>query len=228
MVILPPNIPPGRELDYQAAAEKVARGVSGALPAGSDVKFPGQGVRGESPYEAFCGAQEKDVVLAGTAGHLTMLALPTGIGKGASEEQDAARGKKSPSPRRCASMRPCSAILTRRNWRRNFRASQCVFILRLGSRTARTWATLLDNVVKAEGVGLQVDAAEISERSGLKLKAGGGASTSATGRGGARRSRIPKIPPPDRPRKRTSAWTKRKSGAAARNPDADPSNPSTL
>ena len=90
VVIMPPSMTAGKEMEFQAAAERVARGISGTLPNGADVKFPAGVVRGESPFEDFCAAQEKDMVLAGTAGHLTMLAFPTGIGKGASEEQDRA------------------------------------------------------------------------------------------------------------------------------------------
>lgn len=88
VVIMPPNITPGKEMDYQASAEKVADGVSGALPNGSDVKFPAAGTRSEMPFETFCGANDKDVVLAGTGGLLTMLSMPTGIGAGASEQHD--------------------------------------------------------------------------------------------------------------------------------------------
>jgi hypothetical protein len=90
VVIMPPNITPGREMEYQAAAEKVARGANGALPHGADVKFPAHQARGENPFEKFCDAQERDVVLAGTGGQLTMLSAPTGLGKGASEEHDGA------------------------------------------------------------------------------------------------------------------------------------------
>ena len=91
IITMPPNIPVGKESEYQTAAEKVARGVSGALPNGSDAKFPTSSVRGESPFETFCGAQEKDFCLAGTGGQLTMLAAQHGgLGKGGAEEHDAA------------------------------------------------------------------------------------------------------------------------------------------
>ncbi|MEI8289812.1 MAG: DUF935 family protein [Verrucomicrobiota bacterium] len=90
VVIMPPNIPGGKEDEYQAAAEKVADGVSGALPNGADVKFPGASQRGEDPFEKFCGAQEKDVVLAGTGGLLTMLSMPQGLGAGSTDAHSAA------------------------------------------------------------------------------------------------------------------------------------------
>lgn len=86
VVILPPNIKVGEEDNYRTAAEKVADGISGALPNGSDVKFPTASVRGNAPFKEFCDAQDADVVLAGTGGLLTMLSLPQGIGGGASGE----------------------------------------------------------------------------------------------------------------------------------------------
>lgn len=190
VVILPTNIPPGREDEYQAVAEKVARGVSGALAAGSEVRFPSQSVRGESPYIAFCDAQEKDIVLAGTAGHLTMLALPTGIGKGASEEHDEAWRK----------IALAKAVRINDTLQRDFDAPElaaafpgapvCVNFA-LGIKDGEEVGELLDNVVKAEGVGLQVDAEEISERSGMRLtrvgQGGPGKPTGAAGfQGGGR------------------------------------------
>jgi phage gp29-like protein len=86
IVILPPNIPAGKEDEYQSAAEKVADGVSGALPNGSDAKFPSAGVRGNQPFKEYCDANNEDVVLAGTGGLLTMLSMPQGIGSGSSEQ----------------------------------------------------------------------------------------------------------------------------------------------
>jgi phage gp29-like protein len=86
IVILPPSVPTGKEAEYLSAAEKVADGVSGALPNGSDAKFPTASVRSNAPFKEFCDANVEDVVLAGTGGLLTMLSRPTGIGQGASGE----------------------------------------------------------------------------------------------------------------------------------------------
>jgi len=169
IVIMPPNIAIGKEQDYQAAAEKVARGVSGALPNGSDAKFPTAGVKGESPFETFCGAQEKDLVLAGTGGHLTMLqAAHGGLGKGGAEEHDASWQK----------IAVTKAVRINDALQRDFDAPElaaafpdepvCVEF-RLDIEDSEDVGELFDNVVKAENVGLQTDAKEISERSGLKL-----------------------------------------------------------
>jgi hypothetical protein len=233
VVIMPANLPPGREDAYEAAAEKVARGVSGTLAAGSDVKFPGQMVRGGSPYEEFCNAQEKDLVLAGTAGHLTMLALPTGIGKGASEEHDEAWRK----------IALAKAARINETLQRDFDAPElesafpgepiCVYYA-LGIKDSEDVGQLLDNVVKAEGVGLQVDAAEISERSGLKLRRveapAMGAPVSTPGSAGNQIGSEPgrETGAPTLAAKADLGIIKREFSAAVRNRDASSGNASLL
>jgi phage gp29-like protein len=168
VVILPPNITPGKEELFQAAAQQVSRGNSGALPYGSDVKFPASLVRGESPYEKFCDAQEKDVVLAGTGGVLTMLSAPTGLGKGASEEHDGAWQR----------IAVAKALRINDTLQRDFDAPElaaefpgqpvCVHFA-LDIHDAEDTGALLDNAVKAFTAGFQADAAELSARSGMKL-----------------------------------------------------------
>jgi phage gp29-like protein len=169
VVIMPPNIPTGKELVYQSSAEKVAQGVSGALPAGSDVKFPTSGVRGNQPFEAYCGAQEKDFVLAGTGGHLTMLQSDHGgLGKGGAEEHDAAWKK----------IAVTKAVRINDTLQRDFDIPElagefpgepvCVEFA-LSIKDEEDVSEVLDNAVKCEGIGLQTDVAEISDRTGLKL-----------------------------------------------------------
>jgi hypothetical protein len=172
VVVLPPTIPPGRENEYQAAAEDVAHGANGALPHGTEVNFPASQARGEQPFDAFCAAQEQDVVLAGTAGYLTMLSLPTGIGKGASEEHDDAWQKIA-----LAKAAQINEVL-----QRDFDGPElaaafpgqpgCVYFA-LELKDAEDVGALLDNVVKAGQAGLQAEAEEISARSGLRLTRAG-------------------------------------------------------
>ena len=91
VAIMPANIPPGMEDEYRTAAERVADGISGALPNGSDIKFPTAGVRGKAPFKEFCDAQDADVVLAGTGGRLAMLTADKGgLGNGPALEHASA------------------------------------------------------------------------------------------------------------------------------------------
>ncbi len=170
VVIMPPSLAPGKEKEFEAVAAQVARGASGALPNGADVKFPATKVRGDSPYDRFCEAQERDVVLAGTGGQLTMLALPTGIGKGASEEHDAAWQK----------IAVTKAMRINEVLQRDFDGPElaaefpgepvCVEFA-LGIKDQEDVGGFLDNVIKGVGIGLTPDLAEVNERSGIRFAA---------------------------------------------------------
>lgn len=75
IIIMPPDIPPGEETQYQTVAEEVSEAASGALPNGSDVKYPSE-MRGMQPFKARLDHLSEKLVLAGTGGRLTMLTAP--------------------------------------------------------------------------------------------------------------------------------------------------------
>ena len=87
-IIMPPNVPAGREDEYARAAASAAEAACGALPGGSDVKTLAE-ARGNQPFRERLDWLQKQLVLAGTGGMLTMLSEPTGIGGGASDAQSA-------------------------------------------------------------------------------------------------------------------------------------------
>jgi phage gp29-like protein len=72
-IIMPPSVPNGRETEYANLAADAAEAGSGALPAGSDVKTMSE-VRGSQPFQPRLEWLQKQLVLAGTGGLLTMLA----------------------------------------------------------------------------------------------------------------------------------------------------------
>jgi len=170
IVIMPPDIAPGKEDSYQSAAEKVASGISGALPHGSDVKFPTTAARSaQPPMKGFCDAQNEDVVLAATGGELTMISRPTGIGKGASEEHDAAWQKIA-----AMKARRINEVLQHDFDTPEIKAQFpnqpiCVYF-ELAALDEEDVNEVADMVVKLEGVGYETDESEISERTGYKLK----------------------------------------------------------
>lgn len=84
IIILPPGIPPGREIEYSDAAQGVAKGGTGSLPSGSEVKFANS-EKGTLPFLEFIEEQKSAIVLAGTGGKLTMLNEATGLGSGQSQ-----------------------------------------------------------------------------------------------------------------------------------------------
>jgi len=71
-IIMPQQVPNGQENDYAAKAAEAAEAGSGALPAGSDVKVMAE-ARGMQPFQARLEWLQKQLVLAGTGGLLTML-----------------------------------------------------------------------------------------------------------------------------------------------------------
>jgi len=73
VVVMPPNVPQGRESEYEAAAKQVAEGGSGAIPSGADYKA-NDGPRGVDPFTPRLNRLDAEVVLVGTGGKLTMMA----------------------------------------------------------------------------------------------------------------------------------------------------------
>jgi phage gp29-like protein len=73
-IIMPDNIPEGKEEEYLATAEQITSDARGALPYGADVKTVDNGARGTNPFKEHISYQDEQVVLRGTGGKLTMLA----------------------------------------------------------------------------------------------------------------------------------------------------------
>jgi phage gp29-like protein len=72
-LIMPPDVPKEKEGEYFDTADQVVSDARGALPHGSDVKTVDNGARGNNPFEGHIDYQDKQVVLRGTSGQLTML-----------------------------------------------------------------------------------------------------------------------------------------------------------
>jgi len=72
-VVGPPNVPAGKEPEYQSVAEQIIANARGYLPNGSDIKSVDAGERGVNPFKEFRTELKELVVLAGTGGKLTML-----------------------------------------------------------------------------------------------------------------------------------------------------------
>jgi phage gp29-like protein len=169
VVIMPPNIASGKQPEYQQAAEKVSDGVSGALPAGSDIKFPTAGVRGEAPFKAYCDAQDEDFVMAATSGILSMLTKGGGgMNQGPHKEHSdiwekiaLMKGKRANETLRTDFDAPELAA--------EFPGQPVCVQFTLAVQEDEDVNTVADTVVKLEGVGLQVDEQEVSDRTGFKL-----------------------------------------------------------
>lgn len=169
VVILPPNIKPGEESAYQASAEKVADGISGALPHGSDVKFPTAGVRGEAPFKAFCDAQDADVVLAGTGGRLSMLTADKGgLGNGPADEHASAFDEIGQAIARRIS-ETLQRDFDRPELAAEFPGQPCLVYFQLAAEQQDDVQALVANVVALKSAGYAVDEDWLAERTGYQL-----------------------------------------------------------
>jgi len=80
IIIMPPNVPKEFESEYLAAARTIANGGSGALPHGSDAKSAAPTEKsGSDSFRPRLDWLQEQLVLAGTGGLLSMLAMPTGM-----------------------------------------------------------------------------------------------------------------------------------------------------
>lgn len=85
VVIGPPNVPAGREAEYEGSARTIAEGGSGYLPNGSTY-VPNKVDASEGDrFKSRLDHLSARLVLAGTGGKLTMLTDATGLGSGASD-----------------------------------------------------------------------------------------------------------------------------------------------
>lgn len=169
VAIMPANIPPGMEDEYRVAAERVADGVSGALPHGSDIKFPTSSIRGEAPFRDFCNAQDADVVLAGTGGRLAMLtAEKGGLGDGPTTEHAEAFDEIAQ-----ADAAKINSVLQRDFDRTElaaeFPGQPVLAYFELCAKNQTNVAQLVTNITALSAAGYEMDAAWISEVTGYKL-----------------------------------------------------------
>jgi phage gp29-like protein len=78
----PPNVPQGKEAEYQETAESIAADGGGYLPHGSKVHFASPPSGGSGVFRERLDYLDGQIVIAGTSGKLSILNEATGIGGG--------------------------------------------------------------------------------------------------------------------------------------------------
>lgn len=166
-IIMPPNVPEGKEDEYAAKAVEAAEAASGALPNGSDVKTLAE-VRGVQPFQMRLEWLQKQLVLAGTGGMLTMLAEPTGIGGGASGTQE---GVWDTIVRRVA--RKVESALNRQFDRRalaaKFPGRPALAAFSLRTKQERDVGSAVQNIAALSAAGFQVSAEQVTAETGYEV-----------------------------------------------------------
>jgi phage gp29-like protein len=136
----------------------------------SDIKFPTASIRQNSPFKEWCDAQDKDVVLAGTSGQLTVLAADVGgLGSGPGAEHADAWTRIA-----AAKARKINEVL-----QRDFDAIElaaefpsepvCVYF-ELAPQDEEDIGALCDNLVKLKNAGKVVETEWLKAKTGYDLE----------------------------------------------------------
>jgi phage gp29-like protein len=167
VLIGPPNLSEEREEEFRAAAGEIAEGGSGYAPHGSDWK-PNVAGRSNAPFKERLDWLSEKLVLAGTGGKLTMLNGPTGLGGGQSEVHEAVFNTISGGD-----ARRISEVLDRQlgcQWLdEDFPGRPHVAMLKLAANKEPDVGDVIDHIAKLSSAGYQVDAAEVSEKTGYTV-----------------------------------------------------------
>lgn len=166
-IIMPPSIPEGKEEEYAAKAEEAAEAASGALPNGSDVKTLSE-VRGAQPFQMRLEWLQKQLVLAGTGGMLTMLSEPAGIGGGAS---DTHAGVWDTIIRRLAHKieEPFNRQYDRRALEALFPGRRQLAFFKLREKQEKDVAGAVESISKLSTAGYLVDPKQVTEETGYQV-----------------------------------------------------------
>ncbi len=166
IVIGPANVPPGKESEYESAAEAVAQGASGYLPNGSQVHVS-SGERGVNPFRDFIRYFDEQLVIVGTGGMLTTLA-ESGSGT-------LAGGAHSETFRSIARMeaRAIGEVLQKQFDQRllaaRFPDKPVLAYFELAFDESPDKGEIIDHSVKLYTAGYQIDIEELSEKTGYTL-----------------------------------------------------------
>lgn len=165
-VIMPQNIPAGKEKEYEDAAERAAEGAGGALPFGSEVVTSAE-ARGSQPFDLRLKTLSEKLILAGTGGKLTML---TDSGSGTLAGGAHSESFKSIARSEAAKI---SQILQRSIDKRiinaKFPGKPVMAYFEIASKEEQKVGDVVAQIAELAQAGFQVDPDQASERTGYKL-----------------------------------------------------------
>lgn len=190
-IIAPPDVPAGKEDDYQELAERIASDARGVLPGGSDVKTVDNGARGVNPFLEHIKHQDEQVILRGTGGKLTMLA-ESGSGT-------LAGGAHSDSFDQiaCAEAEEVSELLREEVdaiiLDQFFPGKKHYAYFEIAAHEETNTQAVVDDITKLAGAGYRVGADMVSERSGYEVTADGGEVIDAPGNNGGHEDAVKRL-----------------------------------
>lgn len=165
-IVMPQNVPEGKEEEYADKAEEAAEAGSGALPNGSTVSTLSE-ARGTQPFQARLEWLQKQLVLAGTGGLLTMLA-ESGSGTLAGGAHQSAWDQIVRRVTRIV-CNPINRQYVRRALAARFpgRPALALFALRANQET--DVGDVIDNVTKLTAAGFALDLDQVQKETGFTI-----------------------------------------------------------
>jgi phage gp29-like protein len=167
VVIMPPQVPQGRESDYEQAARGIAEGAAGALPHGSDFKA-NAGPRGVDPFTPRLAHLDEALVLAGTGGKLAVLTEKSADSRGNSRVHDKSFGEiangRARSCAECFIRQFDGEILRRRH-----PGEPPLVYFDFGAEEEEDLSSLCANALTLRKAGKDINAVWLSEKTGYPL-----------------------------------------------------------
>lgn len=167
--ILGEGTPEDKAEEWLKIMERVTGNSRGALPPGSDVKTVAHGSQGETPFKQHKDEQREELVLAGTGGLLAMLTAPTGLGDGQANAHDAAFDEIAQAEGAAISAL-LQAQVDKAQLALEFPGQPALAYFELAAVSQEDRAALGSLVAQLSQAGFEPDAAEMSEKLGMKLQ----------------------------------------------------------
>ena len=167
IVTMPANIPVGKEDEYRDAAAAVAAGGGGALPFGSTANAA-TSPTGDAPFQKRLEYLSQQIVSAATGGLLTSLALPQGIGAGATDAHSETFKRISRARSRMVSeefQRKIDAPILDAG----FPGKPHLAYFEFDAKESTDVGEILEHAATARKAGVAIDTAQLAERTGYKL-----------------------------------------------------------
>ena len=182
VLTMPPMAGAEDEAKFLAAAKAAADGRTVALPNGSGVTFASD-ARGVNPFSEYLRHQQELVVLMATGGLLTTLAESGSGTLAGSAHQETWRQVVRKDARVVAEALQAQLVAP---WlRRMFPGRPVCSVFDFDAEPAPTASEVLDDAVKARSAGYEMDADELSEKTGYTLRPAPGPDSGLSGPSGA-------------------------------------------
>jgi phage gp29-like protein len=167
IVILPPEVPPGQERAYAEQGHRISQGHSGVLPGGCEYR-PNASPPGAGPFRSYLDYLTEKLVLAGTGGLLTMLTQSGSGTLAGAAHADTFRQLARGQARRiseCLQKQLDAGILSGQ-----FPGRPVLAFFALDFQAAPETGEIVQHVLQLSQAGYQMQAEDLSERTGYKLE----------------------------------------------------------